>query len=167
MAFHLFLLRHAETETQRPGQPDFDRELLPHGHDQIALLKQQLIKKEIHVDTILSSPAKRAKTTSISIAEALKIAPERIQFDRSIYTSDVDGLVELVNELNDQNNHVLIVGHNPTLSELTAHLTQNPSIGLHTCELASIELIIDSWKKVKKGSGKLKEIIKPLSDKNT
>jgi phosphohistidine phosphatase len=159
MAFSLFLLRHAETEAQLPGQSDFDRALLSHGYDQITHLKQRLIKKRVHADAVISSTAKRARTTVLLVADAFGIEPEHIHYDQLIYTSDTDDLVDLLRDADDRWRCLVIVGHNPTLSELTSYLINDPTIGLKTADMAYIELDIVTWSSVQKGTGKLKEII--------
>ncbi len=159
MPFQLFLLRHAETELQQAGQSDFDRQLLQKGHDQIGYLAQKLTRIHFHTDSIICSPAMRAKTTALSLLSALNINSDYIQFDQAIYSAEVAELFEIIKETKDNCRHLLVIGHNPTLSDLVTNLVKGFADGLRTCDFISIELNVDHWSDIHRGVGKLKEII--------
>jgi phosphohistidine phosphatase len=60
---HIYILRHAKTE-QSLFKSDFDRELIEKGFHQIEKLIKKIKEENITFDTIISSPAKRAKQTA-------------------------------------------------------------------------------------------------------
>jgi len=166
MPFHLFLLRHAETELLQSGQSDFDRELLPKGIEQIQYLSQHLSKIGLYPDSIISSPARRAKTTAIDLMTALKVSTDKIHFHKSVYTAEASGLLNLIQETDNNFQHLLLVGHNPALSDLGTYLVKGFADGLRTCDLVWIELNIEQWTGVHKGTGQLKKIIHATPLKN-
>ncbi|HEY5825154.1 MAG TPA: histidine phosphatase family protein, partial [Cyclobacteriaceae bacterium] len=124
MPFHLFLLRHAETEPQQSGQSDFDRELLPKGFEQIGHIAQHLTKIGFSPDTIICSSARRAKTTAMTLIELLKMPLNKVQFNTSIYTAEANGLLDLIHETDDHSQGLLVIGHNPALSDLATYLVK-------------------------------------------
>jgi len=162
MPFHLFLLRHAETEPQQTGQSDFDRELLPKGLEQIGHLAQHLSKIGFYPDSIICSPARRAKTTAMTLIELLKMPSNKVQFNKSIYTAEADGLLELIRETDNHSQSLLMIGHNPALSDLVTHLVKGFADGLRTCDFIWIELNISQWLEISKNTGQLKKLIHPI-----
>jgi phosphohistidine phosphatase len=158
MPFHLFLLRHAEAEPQHEGQSDFDRELLPKGFQQIRNLISQLREMGFQADAIISSPARRAETTSTLIVDALGLA-NQIEFDSLIYTCEAEELLRIIQSRDDHIQKLLVVGHNPTLSNLAGHLVKGLMEGLKTCDLIEIEFSSEHWKDLIKASGKVIRVI--------
>lgn len=159
MPFHLFLLRHAETEPQQSGQSDFDRELLSIGKEQIAYLTQHLSQLNFHIDSIICSSAKRARTTVTLLCESLEIPLDKVRFKQFIYTTEAKGLVEFIRQTDPTITRLLIVGHNPTLSDLGNYLIKNFADGLRTCDMVWVELDIQQWSDLKKNSGKLNQVL--------
>jgi len=168
MPFHLFLLRHAETEPQQSGQSDFDRELLPKGINQIGHLAQHLSKIAFHPDSIICSPARRAKTTAMTLIELLKMPLDKVQFNNSIYTAEANGLLDLIHETDNHSQGLFVVGHNPALSDLATYLVKGFAEGLRTCDFVWIEFNTTQWLDVNKGTGQLKKLIHatPLKENN-
>ena len=76
----LYLNRHAKSSWSDPSLNDFARPLNKRGMRDAPFMGQILSKKVSHPDIIYSSPANRAKTTAIHIAEA--------------FNYDVDNIVE-------------------------------------------------------------------------
>ena len=60
----LYLLRHAKSSWRDLAIDDFDRPLNNRGLKDAPLMGQMLSKKNIIVDTVISSPAKRAIDTA-------------------------------------------------------------------------------------------------------
>lgn len=158
MPFQLFLLRHAETQPQQPGQSDFDRQLLPKGLTQIQNLTQHLTELKISFDSIICSTAVRAKTTATLLADSLNMG-DKIHFNPIIYSAEADELLGLIHETDPEIKSLMIVGHNPTLSNLGFYICKGLLEGLRTCDLLWIELDISTWNEVQKGKGKLKKLI--------
>jgi phosphohistidine phosphatase len=168
MSFHLFLLRHAETEPQQSGQSDFDRELLPKGISQIGHLTQHLSKIAFHPDTIICSPARRAKTTVTELLTTLNIESDNILFEPSVYSGEANDLLDLIHETDDTLQSLLIAGHNPALSNLASLLAKGFAEGLRPCDLVWIEFNESHWSAVNKNTGTLKRLIHatPLKKEN-
>jgi phosphohistidine phosphatase len=57
--------------------------------------------------------------------------------------------------------HAALVAHNPGLSELAAWLTGEPAIALPTCAVVRIEIELDDWSIVSRGSGVQVEVMAP------
>lgn len=156
MAKQLLLIRHAEAETPYLGQRDFDRELTSHGIITTSVTGKKLKELGFKPDYILSSGANRAKNTSILLAEQLGYEVDSVAFADEIYNCNLSILLEYVNKINSQFQHVIMVNHNPNITYLAEYLTgADLSMGMNPIGIANITFEVEDWKMVKQHTGKL------------
>lgn len=69
-------------------------------------------------------------------------------------------------ELNDDDDVVLLVGHNNAIEQLVTLLNSEEDgyLRVSTCTLVHFEFDIDTWKEVDNGKGKLKNYVKARSE---
>lgn len=68
----------------------------------------------------------------------------QIETDRMLYASSVPVLLKRISRVSDQVAHLLLVGHNPELSELANRFS--PGIGeLDPCACVALEFDTESW----------------------
>ncbi|MBX9853514.1 MAG: histidine phosphatase family protein [Cytophagaceae bacterium] len=161
MLKNLFLARHAKSDWSVPGQKDFDRELNGRGRNDAPRMGKKLSEMDVKPDLIMSSPAARAKLTAEFIAEQLRYDTEKIIFNEDIYEASVRSLLAIINELSDDYNKVMLVGHNPTFTYIAEYLTKKNIDNIPTCGIVNIEFNVDSWKEVSGDIGNLKWFIYP------
>lgn len=110
----LYLLRHGEAENR--GASDSARQLTPHGHKQNMAVASQWAGRRPVVTAALVSPYVRAQQTSLDIQQVL---PE-LQFqDWALITPDTDAYTVLSALAGRSDDSVLLVSHNPLVSNLT------------------------------------------------
>lgn len=143
----LFLVRHAKSSRDDPSLCDRDRPLNERGMRDAPRVGEQLAKRALNPDLILSSPARRARTTAEIIAEKLGYRLKSIVVEDRLYASTADDLLAVVHELRDRAKCVMLFGHNPALSEL-AHRLLGKITDMPTCGVAEFEFDIKSWAKV-------------------
>lgn len=117
----LGLLRHGIAEVESPTGHDFDRRLTPAGR---AELEQQLDRIQSWGWTpsaILHSPFVRTTQTARAVAARLPTVPSIVEETLAIGT--IDGIVRAC----AAHRAPLLVGHEPTLGRLAAHLVGAPS----------------------------------------
>ncbi|GAA0474363.1 phosphohistidine phosphatase [Paractinoplanes deccanensis] len=119
----LVLLRHAKAET--PGDfPDFDRKLTEVGETDADAAGAWLADEHLHPDLVLCSPAARTRQTwqgvSIALAQAKPGggAPE-VRYEESLYSGGRTEVFDLLQTIPDTVRTILVVGHNPTVSEVS------------------------------------------------
>ncbi|MGK7392356.1 MAG: SixA phosphatase family protein [Candidatus Cyclobacteriaceae bacterium M2_1C_046] len=151
----LFLLRHARTEDKQSGQKDIERELTAVGLQNATRMGMNFKKKQIQFDIIICSPAERAKTTALLIAEQIKYDTSRIHYNEEIYEASARTLLQVVNQLKDEWKQVLLVGHNPSISYLAEYITQQNIGDIITCGVVEISLEIEHWSEISEGTGEL------------
>ncbi len=155
----LVLLRHAEAEALRPGQSDFERALTAHGRAQARAAAGRLRQLELFPDALLSSPAERARRTAVIVARQLRCL-QPIDYRPDFYQADAPALLAALQHCGAHPQTLLLVAHNPGLSELAHRLARrsatagrtgvagaevDPSFVLATAQLCSIELDIEHW----------------------
>jgi len=121
---NLYILRHGiAVEPGSPGyEEDADRPLTPEGECKLRRITEAMEALDLSFDLILSSPFLRARQTAEIVAEALK-ARKRLDYSDSLKPGGSSRkLVEHLDHLRPRPDDVLLVGHEPYLSELISLL---------------------------------------------
>jgi phosphohistidine phosphatase len=122
---NIVIVRHAKAE--RPdGVADIDRTLTQRGHADAAAIGAWLAHHDIRPDLVICSPSKRTRQTWHGIAVALADAPE-VHYEPAVYDGGARDLLDLIRGVDDGRTTVAVVGHNPSVSMLSALL--DPSAG--------------------------------------
>ena len=143
----LILVRHAKSSWTDPALPDRDRPLNDRGKRDAPKMARRLAKDGVKPDLILSSPAKRARTTARIIAKALDCRPGDIQVNDRLYAVEAGELLRVIRGLDDKLKRAMLVGHNPELTDL-AHRLSNKVAYLPTCAIAVFAFDAKSWSSV-------------------
>jgi len=111
----LFFLRHAEAA---PGWDDAARELTSRGHDQCRALGGFLQQAGVGFDTAYTSPLVRARQTAEEILQHTGAEPTcQLQVtDKLLNSASASEFAAWLRCLPDARS-ILLVGHNPSLSE--------------------------------------------------
>ena len=121
---NLFILRHGLAV--EPGSAGFakdsDRPLTPKGKRKLEKIAEALIELEICFDCILSSPYLRARQTAQIIADAFDLSKKLELTEHLTPAGSAKKLIDLVNHRAPEAQDVLLVGHEPYLSELISLL---------------------------------------------
>ena len=145
---HLYLLRHARTLEKTGDQRDIDRELNSIGLQNSTRMGINFNNKKSEFDIIITSSAVRAKTTASLIAEQIGYNTSKIHINPEIYEASIRSLLKVVNQLKDEWDTVLIVGHNPSVTYLAEYLTRAEIGDMTTCGVVNIKFEIESWSEV-------------------
>ena len=122
----LVLLRHAKAERIN-DRTDLERPLTERGHRDAGAAGAWLATQELRPDLVLCSPAIRTRQTWHDVAVALAEAdpagggPE-VRYEAALYDAGRTELVDLLRAVPDSVGTVLVVGHNPTVSDVSVLL---------------------------------------------
>ncbi|WP_189079936.1 SixA phosphatase family protein [Mangrovihabitans endophyticus] len=140
----LILLRHAKAET--PGElTDIDRRLTTQGETDADAVGAWLADEGIAPQLVLCSPAARTRQTWHGVAVALSQAREaavspEVRYEAGLYDGGRTEVFDLLRRVPDDVRTVLVVGHNPTMSDVSLLLRPDPEAatlsGLKTAGLA-------------------------------
>ncbi len=153
MAKEVLLVRHGKSDWGNLDLTDFDRPLNKRGKENAPEMAERLLNKGFKFDLMVSSPAKRAKTTAKYFAEAFHI--KAIQFEKSIYEASAKTLLQLINNLDETARTVIMFGHNPGFTDLANNLSGADIYNIPTAGMVLISFPFDSWSMVSQGTGEL------------
>ncbi len=141
----LTLVRHAKSSWGDAGMQDIDRPLNPRGLRDAPRMAAWLAQQIAPPDLILSSPAQRARSTAEAMAQAFGLEAKNIRIEDWIYYRGAQAWLEGVQSLEDRLESVLLVGHNPTISDFGSRLLHSDSLSFATCAVCTLELPAESW----------------------
>lgn len=157
----LYIVRHAKSSWDFPEVSDHDRPLLEKGKKRTRKIIDFLQKKKVKPDLIISSSALRARETAGYLAVGLGLDKEAILVEPSLYTADGERVFDQFIDISDKNNEVIIVGHNPALTNFV-NLFLVPSIDwLPTSGVVGLEFRTDRWDMIKNADFEVKFVIFP------
>jgi phosphohistidine phosphatase len=113
------LVRHGHAAAHAEGG-DFMRPLDNRGQREVARTAAAIFARVGAPSMILASPAVRTTQTATLLGKQLSApaATLPIVFERSLYHADWSHLLEVLQASDDATPHLLLVGHNPGISEL-------------------------------------------------
>jgi phosphohistidine phosphatase len=160
----LYLIRHAKAGWEHPELPDFERPLTEVGIRDAHAMGAQLKDKGVTIDYLLTSPAARALHTAQIIAAELNFAGDKIISNEQIYRSGVEELMECLKNLDGQFNHVVCVGHNPTLTWMFHYFCEQEKTSMPTCGVVGLQFPMHSWSHLPHANGKLILFAHPMHE---
>ncbi|HGY11795.1 MAG TPA: histidine phosphatase family protein, partial [Desulfobacterales bacterium] len=114
----IYLVRHAKSSWKYPDLDDFERPLNKRGRKNAPFMGTILKKLKVAPDLIISSPANRAAATARIIANKIRYPLEKIRYSENIYEFSANVLIHFIQQIDDDANKVMVVSHNPALTDL-------------------------------------------------
>lgn len=155
----LYLFRHAKSSWDDPYLDDFARPLSKRGQKSAPLMGQVMKERGVRPEVILCSPARRTEQTAALALKSARIKADPV-FDSRVYLASAATLLNILAELDDDLNSVLLIGHNPGMSDLLELLT-GVTDQFPTAALAAISLNTERWPELKQRCGRLEWILRP------
>lgn len=157
----IYLVRHAKSSWQHPGQKDYERPLLESGIERTQKVTGFLLKKGVKPGLIISSHAVRAFETARLLAKALSYPEEAIQQDRQIYLGTEDNLLNIISTLPEELDSVMMVGHNPVMTGFAQMLQARIAEDLPTSAAVGISFETDDWTRILLSNKRVNFIVFP------
>ncbi|NLX35920.1 MAG: hypothetical protein GXY68_04455 [Chloroflexi bacterium] len=153
----LLLMRHAKSSWNN-DLPDHERPLNNRGKREAEQMGQELVRLGRQPDLIITSTAKRARSTAKRVARELDDAS--VVSDSRLYETTPRACLRVLAE-RGQGNTVLLIAHNPTLEDLVRDLVAR-YIGLTPATIAVIHLAIAEWSDLDFASpARLEQVLTP------
>jgi phosphohistidine phosphatase len=150
----LLILRHAKSSWNDSGMTDHDRPLNARGKEDAPRIGQLLRDQGLQPDLILSSTAKRARSTAKRVVAGGQLACSP-QLLGELYLAPADTYIAVLRHQPAEYERILVIGHNPGLQELVLLLT-GKALALPTAALVQIQFEISTWLDISDhGTGKL------------
>lgn len=131
MTRRLTLLRHGEATPAGKDGPggDFERRLTRRGENEAWEGATRIASLPPPPEAILASEAPRARQTAAIALDALGLPSLSMTVVPQLYLADVRALLEAIGAVDDACMHLLVVGHNPGLSELVHTIAPGSAFG--------------------------------------
>ncbi len=121
----LLLMRHAKSSWKDLFCPDHDRPLSKRGVRAAKTMGKWLAENNLTPDSVLLSSAKRTVQTWETLRPYLKNPPP-VDVHKSLYMTNPDYLLARIRNTDKSVKTLLVINHDPTISQLTAALAQPP-----------------------------------------
>lgn len=162
----IILVRHGKSSWKDPGLQDFDRPLNRRGKTCAPMMGKRLLNNGLVPTRIYSSPAVRARETAGLIAGILDVSIDSIESVSALYTFNYEDLLGWMRTLEKAKGNLLLVCHNPAITDLVNFLTLSHMEKIPTCGVAVLQLNISNWSQLSAGMAEITFYDYPKSDGN-
>jgi phosphohistidine phosphatase len=142
----LILVRHAKSDWSNPFLDDFDRPLNDRGKSDAPLMAGRLKNKNIFPQQILSSPSIRTLSTAEYFVSEFNDHNVEMITDMDLYHVSPDIIVEVIQKYAGNNNCIMLLTHNPAITEFVNEYSTLRTDNVPTCGV--VILSISEWKKL-------------------
>jgi len=139
----LILIRHSKSSWKDLSLNDFNRPLNGRGKSDGPLMAAYLKNKINKIDYLHSSSSVRTFETSKYFINQIQF--EKVEYDDSLYHCSATSLLNIISNYSDDYQSVMIIAHNPGLTNLINKITNFYLDNLPTTGLAEIRFNINSW----------------------
>lgn len=145
----LTLMRHGDAQWKDPEVADFARPLNRRGTAEAEAMARRLAELALIPDLIIASPARRTQQTAEIVARELALGPRNIRYEEALYLAGAPDILKLAQAIGPRVPHLMIIGHNPGISEFAHRLAPGGEIGgLATAAICTLTLDTDQWSAV-------------------
>jgi phosphohistidine phosphatase len=123
----LILMRHAAALPAGIDANDFERPLSAPGRAAAAQAAQRLEAAGVRVARLLYSPARRTHETAAILAHELALGPSILEVVPELYAASASTMRAAIARLHTNAATLLVVGHNPGISDLGQELASGLS----------------------------------------
>ncbi|NRA46730.1 MAG: hypothetical protein HRU09_17410 [Oligoflexales bacterium] len=144
MTRKLFIIRHGSAEPHSWDEDDFLRKLTPMGIKEVIETARKFQGSFSWMpEHILCSDANRTKETFQNLKNTMNFKPD-VVLCSSFYLGGVNEVLGEIEKVKDGVMNLLLIGHNPTFSELASQLS-GELISLSPANAVVLEKQCSSW----------------------
>lgn len=151
----LYIVRHAKSSWADMELDDFDRPLNRRGLINAPEMGHRIARLPNIPNKIITSPAKRAMETATAMAKSIGISQGQIYPNSQIYEASFLSLITIIKQFKDDDQCLILVGHNPGFTHLVNDLANENIENIPTCGVAVLKFNIERWQDISVGSATL------------
>ncbi len=148
----LFIIRHTQKDESISGD-DYDRPLTDLGLQNAHEIGKFLDNKNVKIDLIVASPAKRTRQTAEIIAQEVTYR-KSVMYNEVLYMAYVNEMIETLSYTFDSVETMILIAHNPSVTALALTLVglkEEVKMG----GIVEIDFDCNSWIDVSRENAKL------------
>ncbi len=161
----LLLARHAKSDWGDKNFSDFDRPLNQTGEENAPVMALYLQQCGYLIHQIISSDAARALATAEEYKKLLA-QDQNLITHHDLYLASVDTIINIVANLSPAYSAVMIVGHNPGMSDALNFYCKEHFNDMSSCSVGIIQFEVSNWTDIIAGSGDMLGFESPKTIKN-
>jgi len=141
----LILVRHAKSSWKDRSLTDRERPLNKRGKRDAPVMAKRIAGAGIRPSLIVSSPAIRASTTARIVAGELAYPLEFLLIEDKLYLASLDDLLDIVAAQDNGFNNLMLVGHNPGLTDFANYLSPGLTNNVPTAGVVAVAIHRNDW----------------------
>ncbi len=141
----LTLVRHAKSSWRDTSLSDRKRPLNKRGKRDAPKMGKRIVAHGIRPSLIISSPANRAWSTAKIIATKISYPIEFLQREDGLYLASLDEILDVVVAQDNGFNNLMVVGHNPGMTDFANFLSPGLTHNLPTAGVVSVQIDQYDW----------------------
>ncbi|MCP4299963.1 MAG: histidine phosphatase family protein [Gammaproteobacteria bacterium] len=141
----LTLSRHAKSSWRDTSLSDRKRPLNKRGKRDAPKMGKRIVAHGIRPSLIISSPANRAWSTAKIIATKISYPIEFLQREDGLYLASLDEILDVVVAQDNGFNNLMVVGHNPGMTDFANFLSPGLTHNLPTAGVVSVQIDQYDW----------------------
>jgi len=161
----IHLIRHAKSSWKDDSLTDVDRPLNKRGKKTCRFMAQHILDAGCCFDNVFCSPAVRAQLTIELISNSLEGVDIQWQTEELLYTFDSDTIFDWCRAVDESITELVIIGHNPALTDFCNELSNSNLKNIPTCGYAQLTYGKKGkkcqWRKLAEGSAELAVFLRP------
>ena len=158
----LFLLRHAKAEAHVLKKNDHERRLSDKGVRHAEKMAKLVDSFRFKPEAIVTSSAARAEETAAIFADTLGLK-QQLTVNDVLYSASQQIYLQTIQQLPDDLDNVMVVGHNPVLEDLLVSLSSRSPFHckMPTCGLAVVHFHVTLWSEIRPATGIMRVLLYP------
>lgn len=160
----LLLFRHADAASRRAHATDHARPLTPRGRDDALQMGHFLAATGQQPDHAVASTATRARQTLEQARAGGRWAADdrgAVPTEAALYDASAADVLGVVHAAPGPASRLLLVGHNPTFTDVAVRLMGGGNVKMATGTIARIDVPVDAWADVRFNRGRLRWLLSP------
>lgn len=159
----LILTRHAKSAWDDPTLEDHDRPLNDRGRRSARALGDWMASRDYEPEEVLCSSSRRTQETWSMVAGAPLAVRPMLRIEPGLYHASPDRMLAILKTATHPT--VMMLGHNPGISEFAARLPARPPLDpdfrrYPTCATLVVDFQVDSWSQVEAHQGSVMDFVR-------
>ena len=152
----LIIVRHSKSSWKDMSLSDFNRPLNGRGKSDGPLMADYLKSKINKIDYLHSSSSVRTFETSKYFINQIQFG--KVEYDDSLYHSSATSILNMISNYSADYQSVMIIAHNPGLTNLINNVTNISLDNLPTTGIAEIDFDCDTWNNISRENSTLLDL---------
>ncbi|ANI89194.1 phosphohistidine phosphatase [Arachidicoccus ginsenosidimutans] len=145
----LLVIRHAKSSWDSPFLEDSERPLNARGLRDAPMMAERIAHRNIALDLLLTSDAKRAYATCMFFAKEFPNA--KVEIESNLYEALPKDFYEVIEDIDNRYTSVAVFSHNSGITDFVNELTNVHVDVVPTCGVFAVKIDVDDWKNFRKG----------------